>query len=300
MREGAVTDAGHRAGATDRWTIARLLAWARDDLGARGFEAARLDAELMLAHVLGCDRVRLILDAARELERATLDAYKALHVRRRRGEPVAYLRGEREFYGRRFVVDRRVLVPRPETELLVEVALARTRALSLCARVLDVCTGSGCVAVTLKKERPTTLVMASDVSEEALAVARDNCTRLGALVGLVRSDLFRGLSGARFDLVTANPPYLSDADMRALPPDVRDFEPAVALAAGPDGLALVRRIVCEAPALLAPGGVLALEIGAGQAPAVRALFEGAGFVEVAVERDYGGHERVVSARLGAC
>ena len=276
---------------TDTWTVARVLTWAAADLRKRSSSSPRLDAELLLASVLGCDRVKLIIDADRPLDETELASFKQLHKRRRKGEPIAYIRGERDFYGRSFRVDRRVLVPRPETELLVEVGMRRTHRLSLCARMLDVCTGSGCVAITLKKERPTSTVIAADLSSDALELARLNCWRLGARVGLVCSDLFsaaslRGLQG-NFDLITANPPYLSDADMAELAPDIRDFEPTMALAAGADGLDTTRR-------LLAQGGVLAIEVVAGGAKQVRALFAQAGLVATETDRDYGGHERVVS------
>jgi release factor glutamine methyltransferase len=286
------------AATPETWTIARVLAWAAADLKARGSPSPRLDAELLLAHVLGCDRVRLVLDAAQPLEPGQLAAYRELHKRRRAGEPVAYLRGQREFYGRPFVVDARVLVPRPETETLVEVGLRRTRGLSLSARVLDLCTGSGCVAITLKKERPTTTVFASDVSEAALEVARANALRLGALIALCRGDLFAAVaSAARFDLVTANPPYIDDATMPTLARDIRDFEPMLALGAGPDALSITRRIVREAPAHLAPGGVLALETTPDAATELADVMAQAGFGAVETARDHTGRARVVS---GVC
>ncbi|MFP6684666.1 MAG: peptide chain release factor N(5)-glutamine methyltransferase [Polyangiaceae bacterium] len=286
---------------TEPWTIGRVLAWARDDLKGRGSASPRLDAELMLAQILECDRIKLITDSGRPLQDSELAAYRQLHKRRRRGEPVAYLRGFREFFGRSFRVDTRVLVPRPETEILVEVALKRSRRVSLCARILDVCTGSGCVAITLAKERPTTRVTGSDISSEALEIARDNMHRLGGRVSFVRSDLVEAFAGRRdrFDLVTANPPYINDEDMTKLPVDIRDFEPAVALSAGPDGLRLIRRLIAEVPAVLAAAGVLAMEIGAGQAEQVRTLFEAGGFTDIETSLDYQGHERIVSAKLDA-
>jgi release factor glutamine methyltransferase len=187
-------------------------------------------------------------------------------------------------------------VPRPETELLVEVAMDRSRHLSLSARVLDLCTGCGCVAITLKKERPSNRVVASDVSVDALAVARDNCLRLGAMMSLVRSDLYERLAPWRghLDVITANPPYIPTAEMAALPVDVRDFEPALALEAGNDGLVVIRRLVAGAPDMLTAGGLLALEVMAGQAPDVQQLMAAAGFSEVEIARDFGGHGRVVS------
>jgi release factor glutamine methyltransferase len=167
------------------------------------------------------------------------------------------------------------------------------------ARILDLCTGSGCVAVTLAKERPTSSVVASDVSPDALAVARDNALRLGAYSVTFRlGDLFAGLdAAARFDLITANPPYIPTGEIDALQPEIRDHEPRLALAAGTDGLVVVRRLVADAAPHLRRGGVLALEIGFGQAAAVAALFADAGFVDVETRRDYGRVERVVSGVL---
>ena len=278
------------------WTIGSLVKWATDDFRARGIENPRLDAEVLVAFALGIDRTRVIIEAMRPLEPAELSLLRDLVKRRRSREPIAYLRGEREFYGRTFHVDPRVLIPRPDTEALVEVALARTTHVSLSMRQLDLCTGSGCVAITMARQRPTADVLASDLSADALAVARENAYRLGAYnVAFVESDLFASIpAGSRFDVITANPPYIASGDMPGLMPDVRDFEPRLALDGGPDGLELVRRIIEGAPAFLDEGGVLAMEIGAGEAPATRALFESHGYRDVAVERDYGKIERVVS------
>ncbi|MEM9694993.1 MAG: peptide chain release factor N(5)-glutamine methyltransferase [Myxococcota bacterium] len=294
-----MTTASSDATNDDVWTIARVLRWAGTDLQKHGSPSPRLDAELLLSLVLDCTRIDLITQADRPLIPAELHRYRALHKRRRRGEPVAYLKGEREFYGRRFLVDARVLVPRPETEHLVEVGLRRTRHLSLSARVLDLCTGSGCVGITLKKERPTTDVSATDISPDALDVAKRNALLHSAIISWRRADLFQGVAGGPFDLIVSNPPYISTPDMADLPRDVRDFEPHLALEAGSNGLGLIERIVRDAPAHLRPGGVLALEVGAGEAPAVRGMMGEAGLHELEVEVDYGGHERVVSgARPG--
>jgi release factor glutamine methyltransferase len=281
------------------WTIRRVLAWATDDLKKRGSSSPRLDAELLLGKVLKLDRVGLLIDADRPLAKPELTQYRELYQRRRAGEPVAYLLGVREFYGRPFRVDRRVLIPRPDTEILVEVALERTKHISLSARVLDLCTGSGCVAVSLARERPTTHVLASDVSADALAVAAENALRLGAYnVGFVRSDLFAAFDPRRhrFDLITANPPYIAEAEIPTLSVDIRGFEPHLALTGGADGLDFVRRIVSEAPAFLDEAGVLALEIGSDQGQAVRDLFAEAGYRDIALQKDYGGLDRVVSGR----
>ena len=283
------------------WTVARVLGWATEDLTRRGLrDSPRLDAELLLGHALRVDRVRLIVDAQRPLQEDELARYRELLVRRRRHEPIAYILGEREFYGLRFSVNRHVLIPRPDTETLVNVALARTRERDLHGRALDVCTGSGCVAIAFAKERPTWQVTGSDLSPDALDVARHNALRLGTIWNLDfrRSDLLAEIEReAGFDLIMANPPYVPDAELPTLSPDIRNHEPASALCGGPDGLALIRRLVKAAPQLLAPGGLLALEVGAGQAPRVAKGLMSYGFSDVQQERDYAGIERVVSGRL---
>lgn len=277
------------------WTIGSLVKWATDDFRARGIENPRLDAELLVAHALEIDRMRVILDANRPLEGAELALLRDLVKRRRAFEPIAYLRGYREFYGLKFKVDKRVLVPRPDTETLVDAALARSTHVSMSMRQLDLCTGSGCVAVAMARQRPTAMVFASDVSADALAVARENALRLGAYnVAFVQGDLFAPFAGRRFDVITANPPYIATSELATLMPDVRDHEPRLALDGGPDGLDLVRRIAGEAPEHLAPGGLLAMEIGAGEAAATVALFEARGFGDVRVHRDIARIERVVS------
>jgi release factor glutamine methyltransferase len=282
------------------WTVRDVVVWMTDDLRKRGVEGARLDAELIVAQALSIDRVKVIVGGDRLLAPGELESIRALFRRRRGAEPVAYLRGYREFYGRTFRVDRRVLVPRPDTEILVQVALERMHDRDLSARVLDLCTGSGCVAITLKLERPTITVDATDLSDGALAVARDNAHRLGAIwnVRFALGDLFAplGAPAARYDLIVANPPYIATSEIATLQPDVRDHEPRLALDGGDDGLDLVRRIVDQAPNWLVPGGALAMEIGAGQAPDVEELFRVRGFTDVKSARDYGGHDRVVSGR----
>lgn len=280
--------------ASEIWSVGRVLTWATDDLRARDSDTPRLDAELMLAHVLGTNRIGLVVDRDRPLSKEELAAYRALHKRRRAAEPIAYMLGAREFYGRPFRVDPRVLIPRPDTETLVDVALARTRDKSLSLTALDLCTGSGCVAITIAKERPTARVLGTDISEEALVVARDNAVRLGALpaVGFVRADVYAGLGEGRFDLVTANPPYIAEGEK--LPATIANHEPGVALWGGAEGFDVTRRVIDGAPAFLEPGGVLAIEIGADQAPRAAELFAARGFVEIERAKDYGGIERVVS------
>ena len=283
----------------DPWTIRDVLAWATRDFTGRGLESPRLDAELLLGSVLDLDRVGLIRDATRPLSNEELSQFRELIKRRRRGEPVAYLLGHREFYGLDFRVDPRVLIPRPDTETLVETALEVTQATALSGRHLDLCTGSGCVAIAFAKQRPTWEVTATDVSQEALGVARENALRLGTIhnTSFVLGDLFAAVDAETpFDLVTANPPYISRAEYDSLDAGIRDYEPRLALWGGDDGLDLIRSIARQARRHLSPGGVLAVEIGYDQGPRAESLLADAGFDEVRIRQDYGRRDRVVSGR----
>lgn len=286
--------------APEVWTIAKVLRFAQSDFQKRGFDSPRLDAELLLSACLGLSRVSLVMESTRPLSAGELSDYRALIQRRRGGEPIAYILGHREFYGLDFRVDPRVLVPRPDTEVLVEVALKRTRARDQYGEALDVCTGSGCVAIAFRHARPTWRVMGVDISSGALEVAQKNAHRLGCVFGMcfLESDLLSAVPAAqRFDLITCNPPYIPRRELALLAPDVRDFEPRLALDGGEDGLDLVRRLVPEAARRLRSGGVLALEVHYDQAPRVEELMQQRGFIETQRARDYGGHERVVSGRL---
>ncbi len=274
----------------ETWTPLKVLQWTAAKFAERQVASARLDAEVLLAHVLGTTRVGLYTGFDKPLQEAELAAYRDLVRRRLAGEPVAYLVGRQEFWSLPLRVDARVLIPRRDTETLVEVALRRAPA---AGRIADVATGSGAVALALAKERPAATVVATDVSEDALAVARANAEALGLAVRFVAGDLLAPLAGDTFDLVVGNPPYVRSGDIAGLAPEVRR-EPRAALDGGPDGLALVRRLVAAAPAALVPGGVLALEHGFDQGEAVRALFAAAGLADVETARDLGGNERVTS------
>jgi release factor glutamine methyltransferase len=254
-------------------------------LQAAGVDTPRLDAEVLLAHVLGVDRARLVTDRDQAVEGGSVRAFQAAVRRRAVGrEPVAYITGVRGFRRLDLHVDARVLIPRPETETLVEAALELPRG----ARVVDVGTGSGAVALALKHERPDLDVRATDVNPDALAVARANAARLGLDVAFAQADLFDGET----DAVLSNPPYVRDAD--PLPPEVLRHEPLGALRAGPDGLDVIRRLVARCAEAAVP--LLAVEVGAGQADAVAALASGAAFGAVETRRDLAGIERVVVAR----
>ena len=280
------------------WTVGGLVKWATDDFRARGMSSPRLDAELIVGHVTGLTRTQMMMSHERQLQSAELAEIRALIKRRRNHEPIAYLRGVREFYGREFKVDARVLVPRPETEHLVEVGLKRTEHLGLGMRAMDLCTGSGCIAVSLAKERPTARLLGVDISEGAIAVAKDNAARLGAYnVAFLLSDLFSLVPVAQrvgFDLIASNPPYIARAEVLTLDADVRDHEPRLALDGGEDGYVYYERIVAESRNWLADGGVMAFEVGAGQAPRVLSLMQDAGFSDLQMERDLARIERVVS------
>lgn len=255
-----------------------------------------VDARILLRHVVGRGAAWLAAHPEALLESAEVSAYLALVARRARGEPVAYLTGEREFYGRPFRVTPAVLIPRPETELLVEVALERLPRESS-ARVLDLGTGSGCVAVTIAAECAYAQVVAVDRSAAALAVARGNCERLGlANVDFIESDWFAALGGERFSVIVANPPYVAAGDPHLGRGDLR-YEPRAALEAGVDGLECIRTIASDAARYLEPGGWLAFEHGHDQAARTRALLEAGGYAEIISVRDLAGIERVSVGRL---
>ena len=273
-------------------------------LRASGSRSPRLDAELLLATVLGVDRTGLFRQPERALALEEAERFDAFVARREALEPVAYIRGLRAFRTLELEVTPAVLIPRPETETLVDVALELLDGASppgpFAPLVLDVGTGSGCIALALAAENPYVRVVASDVDEAALAVARRNAARLGLerRLVLVRSDLLADLpTDLRFDLVLSNPPYIPAAEYEALEPNVHDFEPRLALYGGADGLDVYRRLVPAAAARLRRGGALAVEVGAGQAAAVAELFAAAGGFAAAEQRlDLGGVPRVVSAR----
>jgi len=278
-------------------SVAHALGAAIARLTTAGVPEARADAEVLLAYVLGTSRAGVVAAAHRPLAADAARELAALVARRAGREPLAYLTGEREFWSLPLTVDRRVLVPRPETELVVETALRVARG---ARRVLDVGTGSGAIAAALARELPRARVWASDREAPALAVARENLARHAPGVALVRGDALAPFRAGAFDLIVGNPPYVGESEFAALMPEVRDHEPRAALVAGPDGLAMLRAIIAAAPATLVAGGWIVLEMGAGQGTAVRAELAGDGrYDRVEVVRDHGGIERVVTGRRGS-
>jgi len=279
------------------WTILELLRWTTGHFAAKGIESARLDAELLLAHALGTDRLRLYLEFEKPVLEEERARFRALV--RRRGEervPVAYLTGAREFWSLPLAVTPDVLIPRPETETLVEAVLARMPRRESPLSILDLGTGSGAIALALAKERPEAQLTATDVSDAALAVARKNAAALGLLerVRFASGDLFAAVRGERFDVIVSNPPYVAESEAPGLAPELR-HEPAAALFAPGDGTALLRRIAAEAAGHLAPGGLLALELAPAQAGDVTQCLREAGFAALACHRDLAARTRAVSA-----
>ncbi|MGD0651809.1 MAG: HemK/PrmC family methyltransferase [Verrucomicrobiia bacterium] len=312
-----------------------------------GIESPRLNIELLLAHLLKKKRLDLYVEFERELDEATLQKLRELVKRRAAGEPLQYITGEAEFFGLRFAVDRRVLIPRPETELLVETVLERLKAegrrqqagaiaptaseastLNVPSSpptdatervpplttydspltIIDVGTGSGCIAVALAKRLMTTgrdacatgeiEIWATDVSAEALEVAASNAARheVEKNIRFLQGDLIGVLpDGLRADVIVSNPPYIATGELAKLPKEVRDFEPVRALSAGEDGLEVIQRLVMDAKRVLKPSGFVALEMGAGQRAAVEALFVKAGYEIGRVVKDLQRHERVIVA-----
>jgi release factor glutamine methyltransferase len=263
--------------------IEDAVAGATTTLAAAGCETPRLDAELLLAHALERERAHLVVAAREPLASAAARRFEALVKRRAAREPVAYITGRRDFRRISLRVDRRALIPRPETELLVDVGLSLARG----ARVADVGTGSGAVALALKDERPDLSIVGLDVSHGALALARENAARLRLDVRFEAADL---LDGADYDAVLANLPYVADG--AELPPEISSYEPAGALFAGVDGLDVIRRLLARSGEI----PLVALEVGFDQAADVAALLAGAGFGSVQRLRDLAGHERVLVGR----
>jgi release factor glutamine methyltransferase len=259
----------------------------------RTSETARLDAELLLAHALDRSRIELYTDLERPLNEDELDRYRGLVARRSRSEPVAYILGEWGFRRLTLDVDRRALIPRPETEIVVERCLERLRGLDE-PRVLDVGTGTGAIALAIADEHAGARVTGIDASREALALARDNAQRTGIAVELLEHDVRGGLPGGPYDLVVSNPPYVAPADLDTLMPDVREYEPHVALV----GEGVTETVATTARDVLRPGGWLVLEVGDGQAPSVSAQLDELGYVEIGTTPDLAGRERVVEGRRG--
>ncbi|MCS7309704.1 MAG: peptide chain release factor N(5)-glutamine methyltransferase [Armatimonadetes bacterium] len=276
--------------------MSQLIAEGARLLEKAGVDTPRLDAELLLADLLGVGRAYLYAHPEEEVREALLQEWQERLQRRERREPLAYILGKAEFYGLEFAVTRDVLVPRPETEVLVEVVLARQPRL-----VADIGTGSGCIAVAVAVHLPQGQVWATDLSAAALRIAQENARRHGVAdrIHFRQGDLLQPLAGLRLDVIACNPPYIAESERLTLQPEVREWEPPLALFTGEDPLQFHRRLAAEAHFHLNPGGWLVMEVGLGQAEAVAALLEEAGYHPVHIHYDLLNIGRVVEGRYAA-
>jgi release factor glutamine methyltransferase len=284
--------------AKQSWTVLELLRWTTEHFASKGIESPRLDAELLLAHALGTERLRLYVDFDKPVLEAERAGYREL-VRRRASErvPVSQLLGVREFWSLPFKVTGDVLTPRPETETLVEAALTRLSDVEREWRILDIGTGSGAIALSLARERPQAAVTATDISPAALQIARANAEELHVSERLrfLEGSLFEPVGSEQFDLIVSNPPYLAGSCRQSLPPELA-HEPETALFGGPDGYEVLRPLAAGVVSHLASGGHVLVEIDPGQAQQLAEWFAAAGLVEVETLRDLAGRPRGVAAR----
>jgi release factor glutamine methyltransferase len=289
----------------ETWTVRRILEWTTSYFTRKNLDSPRLSAELLLAHVLGVPRIKLYTDYERPLADSQLAAMRSLVQRAAEDEPVAYLTGRAHFFNLELEVTRDVLIPRPDTETLVEnvLQLVRGQAGFEAPRVLDLCTGSGCVAAAIARHAKAATVVATDISAAAVEVARRNVQRLGLSDRVIveHGDLYEPLAAMvdaqPFHLIVANPPYIATARIETLDRSVKEYEPMQALDGGLDGLVVHRRILEGAPPRLAPGGRIYLEIAFDQGElALQVAREHAAFEDARILKDYGGRDRVLTAR----
>lgn len=287
------------AAENDVWTVQRILQWTTGFLQNKGIEAARLEAELLLANARNCQRIHLytsLNDELKEAERATMRGFVK---RRANREPLAYITGTKEFYGREFSVGQGVLIPRPETESLVDVCLDLLPK-DQSSTIVEVGFGSGCISVTLAKQLPQLKVIAGDVSDDALKFAQTNAEKHG-VQNRIEWLLADGITQLKLPAdqpiagIVSNPPYIRNDELPGLEPEVRVHEPEIALTSGDDGLDLVRRLISEASQILQPGGWMVLEVDPAQCASVETLYQQAGFSHSKIHQDLSGNDRIVSA-----
>lgn len=301
-----MAEPGDAATSSVEWSVKQILDWTTSHFRDSGSPTPRLDAEILLAHVRRCPRIELYTRYDEIVVPEQRAAMRELVKRRGTSEPIAYLVGHREFFGLDFAVDSRVLIPRPETETLVVELLSCLQSAGDNPQMLEIGTGSGCIAVAAAVQAGNLNVVAVDLSPAALEVATANATRHG-VTDRIRFVLGDGLQAVehepdlaqqRFDLIVSNPPYVTEAELDQLPPDVREFEPLQALVSGPDGLDLIRRLIADAPGWLVPGGRLLIELDPDQVPAVQKLFAGSGeWQPMQRWNDLAGQVRVVGGQL---
>jgi release factor glutamine methyltransferase len=285
------------------WTIQKLLNWITEHLTSKGIDSPRLSAELLVSSILKMKRIELYMQFDKLVGKEQLDQLHDLVKRAGQNEPIAYLTGKTEFYSLELEVSRDCLIPRPETELLVQRAIEFLRTRSGRQFVCDLCTGSGCVAIAIARNYPQTHIIATDICDAALNMAARNVEKhqLKERIKLLCGDLFDPimpqLDTNKFDLIVCNPPYVSTAEFEKLGKNIKDYEPKVALFAGADGLDIYRRIIERADVFLKPDAALVLEIGYSQGPAVRELLEQTGcFTKITIEKDFHNNDRIVIAK----
>jgi len=279
----------------ETWTVLKVLTWTREFLAQKGVENARLESEWMLCAVLDLDRMGLYLNFDKPLTPKELADYRGMIARRGRREPIQYILGSQEFMGLDFAVTPAVLIPRRDTEVLVNEATKRAGTGS---RVMEIGVGSGCISISLAKSLPDTVITGVDISEDALAVAAENSRTHGVNINLLQGSLFEPVRGERFNLIVSNPPYIPGDDLKTLQPEVQNYEPLGALDGGKDGLDFYRMIIPAAPAHMLHEGWLIFEVGAGQAEQVKRIFsEETVFSEIFTAKDDNAVDRVVGGRL---
>ena len=283
--------------AQERWTALKVITWTTEHFQKKGMDNPRLDAEVLLAHLLGTDRMGLYLNYDTPLKEEERAAYREMIQRRTAGEPVAYIIGHKEFWSMQFQVSPESLIPRPETEHLVEEVARIGKELVPPLRILEIGHGCGAVAIALAKELEGAQIVATDISPGARSLAQENIEAygMGGRIQLILEDIYPSGEGP-FDLICSNPPYIPTGEILQLAPEVRDYEPLTALDGGEDGLRLLREITQGAPDFLADGGWLLLEIGKGQDPQVAALLQERGFTNIDFIPDYAGVKRVIRAQ----
>jgi release factor glutamine methyltransferase len=290
----SINRTGAKMAVQETWTTLKILAWTKDYLLSKGVANARLEAEWLLCAVTGLDRVGLYLQYDKPLNDRELAEYRAMVTRRARREPLQHILGSQEFCGDEYEVNADVLIPRHDTEVLVSEAITRQPD---ARSVLDIGTGSGCIAISLQKRLSKAAVTATDISEAALTVARRNAEKHGATIEFLAGSLFAPVAGRRFDLIVSNPPYIPSADIESLDQEVRDYDPRAALDGGGDGLDIYRALIPAAALHLNPGGWLLVEIGIGQAKEVVQLFQHTcSYGEPLIALDSSGIERAAAAQ----
>lgn len=282
------------------WTIAKVLEWTRGYFESQSNPSSRLDAELLLAHTLNVERIALYLDHHKPMSSSELAKMRGLVKRRAKGEPIHYILGHREFWSMTLAVKPGVLIPRPDTEILVEVALKTLDDPDGSYQIADIGCGSGAIGLAIGSERKESTVLCTDLNPDALQLAKENANKCGlGNIEFQQSNLLGQVEGD-FDLIVSNPPYIRTEEIQHLMSDVRDFEPLMALDGGPDGLTFYRRLIRESSAHLRTGGFLALEIGYDQKEAVKSLFDESKELEfVSSHKDLAGCDRVILGKLSA-